>query len=380
MNDRNGPPPPAPAVARPRPGVSQTEFAHRTLVVAGIVTLFVAGAAAFARASDVFFLFFAGVLLAILLRTVADAVTRYTGIGPKWGLGLVVFVLLGLVGTGAYFAGSMVVSQVNQLARDLPNSLDQARDQLRQYPWGRELLEHAPSARSLATGGTGNVTSSVTAFFSTTFGFLGNLIVLVALTLYLAATPRKYLDGLVRLVPPPRRGRAEQVLNAVGFHLKWWLIGRAVAMVVVTVVTGVGLAAMGVEQYLVLALLSGLLTSIPFFGPIIAAVPAILIALAHDPMTALWVAGVYWLAQAVENYLVTPLVQQRFVHLPPILTIMAVVLVGGLFGVLGLIVATPLALMILVLVKTLYVKDCLGDHLEVPGEERTPRDGRTVTV
>jgi predicted PurR-regulated permease PerM len=217
------------------------------------------------------------------------------------------------------------------------------------------------------TGGPGNAASRVTAFFSTTFGVLGNLVVLVFLTLYLAAAPRTYLSGLVRLVPPRHRPRAEQVLGAVGFHLRWWLIGRLVAMVAVGVITGAGLWAVGVPQFLVLGLVAAVLTAVPFIGPIVAAIPGVLLALMQGPTAALWALAVYALAQAVENYLLTPLVQQSTVELPPVLTILAIVLVGALFGVLGLIMATPLAVTLMVAVKMLYVEDVLGDQLDVPG-------------
>ena len=381
MRDRINPPPAPRKRKHARPTLSRAEFTRRTLIVAGIAALFVAVGTAFALAHDVFFLFFAAVLLAVLLRSVSDPLSKHTGIGPRWSLALVVLVLLALTGLGGYFAGSTVAGQLTQLSEKLPSSVDQARAQLAQTGWGREVLDRAPSARNLMTGGTGNMASSVTRFFSTTFGWLGNLLVLVFLTLYMAATPRQYLTGALVLVPPRRRDRAERVLNAVGFHLKWWLIGRAVSMVAVAVITGVGLAILNVPGYLILALLSGLLTAVPFIGPIVAALPAVLIALVQGPTTALWVVGVYVLAQAVENYLLAPLLTERFVNLPPVLTIIAVTLVGALFGILGLIVAAPLVVAVMVLVKTLYVEDTLGEDLKVPGEDRTPLDGQgTVAV
>lgn len=342
-------------------------FTRRVLVVAVVALLAVGAAAAFVKASDVFFLFFAAVLLAILLRAASDALDRRTKLGPRWSFGLVMFVLACGLAAAGYAAGATAVAQFNQLVADLPKSVEEARGYLRQHPWGDEALRHAPTAEELATGGTGTAASSVTRFFSTTFGVLGNLLVLTASALYLAASPGTYVGGLVRLVPPARRPRARQVLTTIGTQLKWWLVGRLGAMAAVGAVTGVGLWLVGVPQYLVLALVAAVTTAIPYVGPIIGAVPGILVALIQGPTAALWALGVYALAQVVENYAVTPLVQQRMVSMPPVLTIAAVVVVGALFGVLGLIVATPLAVAVMAAVKLLYVEDVLGDDLAVPG-------------
>jgi predicted PurR-regulated permease PerM len=342
-------------------GTSRPGFTRRVLIVAGVTVL----AAAFVQASDVFFLFFLAVLLAILLRGAGDALARRTGIGPGRALTLVAAALAALAAGVALAAGSMAAGQVERLASDLPQSVEQVRNYLRERAWGRELLRHAPSADGLVSGG--DAAARVAAFFSTTLGAVGNLVVLAVLTLYLAASPRTYLTGLLTLVPPRHRPRAGEVLAAVGFHLRWWLVGRLAAMSAVGVVTGVGLWAVGIPQFLVLALIAALLTAVPFVGPIAAAVPGLLLALTQGPGVALWALGVYVLAQAAENYLVTPLVQQNTVSLPPALTVMAVVLGGALFGMLALVVATPLAVTILVAVKMLYVEDVLGERLDVPG-------------
>jgi predicted PurR-regulated permease PerM len=363
---------------RPNPGgrptgeatpPSRSEFARRALIAAGIAVGTLAVVVAFARASDIFFLFFAGILLAILLRSTSDALARRTGLGPGWSLAAVVGTLVALAATAAYGAGAMAVAQFNQLADDLPRSLDQARAYLRQYPWGDDLLRQAPTVRELVAGGQGSAASHAVTFFSTTFGVVGNLVVLAFLSLYLAATPRTYVEGAVTLVPPARRGRAREVLNAVGFHLKWWLIGRLVAMAAVGVITGIGLWLVGVPQFLVLAAVAALLTAIPYIGPILGAAPGVLVALMQGPSVALWAVAVYVLAQAVENYLITPLVQQNTAGLPPVVSIAAVTLAGVLFGALGLVVATPLAVAVMVAVKMLYVEDALGDRLDVPGAD-----------
>lgn len=348
-------------------GVSRAEFARRTLVVAVVAAGAVAAAWAFGRASDVFFLFFAAVLLAILLRGTSDALARRTGLSPGWAFGLLVLGLATAAGVAVYALGAVAVAQFGRLADELPRSLDQARSHVRQYPWGAEALRRTASAQALVSGGRGSAASHAAAFFATTFGVAGNLVVLAFLTLYLAATPRTYVEGVVTLVPPARRPRAREVFAALESHLRWWLAGRLASMAAVGAVTGAGLWLVGVPYALALALVAAALSAVPFVGPILGAVPGVLVALSQGPAAAGWAAGVYVLAQAVENYLVTPLVQQNTAGLPPVLAIAAVTLIGALFGVLGLVVAAPLAVAGMVLVKMLYVEDALGDRLEVPG-------------
>ena len=347
--------------------LARAEFTRRVLIVAGVTAAAGAAVALFVFASDIAFLFFAAVLLAILLRAAADALGRRTGLGPMWSLGLVVAAPAAVFAAGAYAVGSVAVTQFDALAADLPRSTDQAQAHLRQYPWGDAVLRRLPGAGELF-GGSVNPAAWAGRFFSTTFGVLGSLLVLTASALYLAASPHTYTSGLVALVPPARRPRAEEVLAAIGSQLKSWLIGRLVAMSAVGLIVGVGLYLVGVPQCLVLALVAAALTAIPFLGPILAAVPGVLLAFLQGPDIALWAVVVYVVSQAIENYLITPLVQQRMVNMPPVLTILAVTLVGSLFGVLGMIVATPLAVAVVAAVKMLYVEDVLGDDSGGRGE------------
>ncbi len=139
-------------------------------------------------------------------------------------------------------------------------------------------------------------------------------------------------------------------------------------MSVVGIATSIGLWSLGIPFAATLGLLSGILTFIPNFGPILAAVPAILLGLSHGPMSALYVTLLYVGIQAVESNLLTPLIQQRNVKLPPVLNVGFQVLLGVLFGVPGLIVAAPLAVVAMVCTRRFYVEDYLGDPLS-PSED-----------
>lgn len=337
-------------------------FVRRVLTAAGIGLLTVTFGWAFLRAYDVFFLFCLAILFGVLLRTLADALDHWTRLGPRWSLGLVVFVLLAALVTTSAVVGEAVVGQADRLADDLPRAIDRTRDYLAGREWGRQILEHAPTTGSVLGDNHRAVAASAGRFFATTLGVVGNVVVVGFLGLYLAADPRLYTEGLLRLLPPTRRDRGREVVAAIGGQLRWWLIGRLAAMGAVGLMVGAGLWAIGLPEFLVLALLAAALDLVPYFGPIVAAVPAVLLGLPDGPATAGWVAGVYLLVQSVEGYILTPLIQQNTVELPPALTIAVIVLAGALFGVTAILVITPLTVAAMVALKMLYIEDQLGER------------------
>lgn len=195
----------------------------------------------------------------------------------------------------------------------------------------------------------------------TTIGIGANVIIVLFIGLYLASDPDVYARGVVRLVPIPNRKRAREVLGVLGHTLRRWLVGKVLGMAVIGGLTTGALWALGVPLALTLGLLAGILNFIPYLGPLLAFIPAILLALTDSTVTAAWVLGLYAIVQFLESYVLTPLVDRRSVALPPALTIVAQVTLGALAGVLGLLLASPLLAVVLVLVRMLYVEGMLGD-------------------
>ncbi|HEX8201602.1 MAG TPA: AI-2E family transporter [Isosphaeraceae bacterium] len=287
----------------------QPAFTVRVLIVLGLTSLFVALALLIGFAPEVFLLAFAGVLLAVFLRGLADLVGNYTSIPAGWSLALVVLALLALIGLGGWFLASQIAAQFDQLSRSLTTSVETLQGYLRQYQWGKHLLA-VPTAERLVSGRM-DVMGRITGLFSTALGVIANVVVILFVGLYAAADPETYRGGLLRLVPPGRRGRAAEILGTLNLQLRRWLLGRAFNMAVVGMATTVGLWLLGVPLALALGFLAFLLDFVPYIGPIASAVPAILVALTIGPMEALYVGLLYFGVQSVESYVLTPLVQQR---------------------------------------------------------------------
>jgi len=143
-------------------------------------------------------------------------------------------------------------------------------------------------------------------------------------------------------------------------------------MVIVGTLISIGLTVIGLPSALALGFLSGVAEFIPILGPILAAVPAILIAFSEDRQTVFWVIGLFVAVQQLEGYAIMPLVQRRAVHLPPVLTILSIVGFGILLGLPGIVMAAPLAVTLMVAVQRLYVRETLGKDVDVPGDQNGP--------
>jgi predicted PurR-regulated permease PerM len=198
---------------------------------------------------------------------------------------------------------------------------------------------------------------------------LADVVLLFFVGLYLAASPRTYTEAALKILPHPRRARVREVLSAVGATLRRWIGARLILMATNAIVTALGLWLLGMRLPITLGLLSGLLNFVPNLGPIIAAVPAVLLAFVEGPRMALYVALFYFGYQMFDGYVLTPLVQRRTVALPPALTIMSQVLMGVLFGTIGVLVAVPLTAAVVLAVNMLYLHDVLGE----PAEPASPQ-------
>jgi predicted PurR-regulated permease PerM len=185
-----------------------------------------------------------------------------------------------------------------------------------------------------------------------------------------AAEPEVYKQGLLSIIPQSRRQRVGQALDAIGYNLRWWLVGQFTLMVTLAVTTAVALWLIGIPMALALGMLTGILEMLPYIGAWLSAVPAALVALLLGPWDLVMVLGLYLGVHILEAYLLAALIQRRAVHLLPALTLVGQIPLGEVAGVLGLFVAAPRTVVAVVAVKMLYVEDALGDEsLRAPGRE-----------
>jgi predicted PurR-regulated permease PerM len=323
------------------------------------------------QAVYVLLLVFAGVLLAVLLRSLAELVHGWTRLPIGWSLAVVCAATLVGIVLLVWLGAPALSKQVGELSEQLPQSIESLKSRVGQHKWGRWFVANAPTTQQVAERSQRILLRSPGALMSA-FNVIVAVIVIVFIAIYFAAEPELYTNGVLRLVPKQHREHAARVIASVRYTLQWWLIGQGITMVVIGVLTGAGLWLIGVPLWFLLGLLAALFNFIPNFGPFISYVPSVLLALSIGPSAAIWVTVLFVAAQSFEGYVLTPLVQRRAVLLPPAMTITAQVLLGILVGALGVMLAAPLTAAVLVVVKMLYVEEVLGDEMKTP-DDQMPR-------
>lgn len=340
---------------------AQRTLMRRFVLIDGIAVLFLALIAAVVVAIDALLLVFACVLFAVLLYELSAMLCRRFGWNRKVALAAVVLVLLLIIGLGGWAMAPQIAAQSTELAHQIPQSLQRLRQMVENQPLLARIAADLPDAKQLIQS-MQQFVPNAGIFFGGVLGAIGNVAIILFVGIYFALSPHQYKRGIVKLVPQGKRERAVQVLDDIGDTLARWIIGKSLSMLIVGVATAGGLTLLGVPLGLILGIIAGLLDFIPYIGPIMAGVPAVLIALSISPDLALYTVLLFLGIQTLEGYVLQPLVEARAVEIPPALTIVMQLVFGSLFDFAGIALATPLTAMLMVLVDKLYVEDILGDR------------------
>jgi len=342
--------------------ISPRPYATMGLAIGFLLIVIVA-----TRFLEVLFTVFAGILLGVFFSGVSNELTEETFLPRPLALLLILGGLVGFVMGLWALAGPDISEQVNALAGLLPDATErlarQVRARAQQYEWIRQFVDPTQLLPPVSS-----VIGRVTNVFQGTLNILVNVFIILFIGIYGAAAPQSYLNGIVRLIPPSSRSRAREVLYAVGRALRWWLAGRLILMVIVGVLTALGLHLVGIPSPIALGLVAGLFSFVPYLGPVLSVLPAVLVASVLGGTEVVYVLFVYGTIQLLESYLIAPLVQQQAVHIPPAAVITAQFIGGIGAGAVGVLLATPLTIVVIVLVQTLYVEDVLGDEVALLGE------------
>ncbi len=345
----------------PGSAIGESVFIRRTLIVLTLTALLFLTW----HLRSLLLLIFGAVLVAVIFRAIADPIRRVTK-APDWlAVAIAVLLVVGILGLASWMFGSEVTAQVRTLFDSLPEAWRSFEQRIGDMGFGERLQDMVDDA---APSGSG-VLSNVGQFAMSLGGGVADTLIVLVGGIYLAAQPRLYRKGALKLIPLQRRELAGQAIEDSGRALRLWLKGQLISMVVVGLLVGVGLWLIGVPSALALGLLAGILEFVPLVGPIVAALPALLIALAVGPQTALWVLGLYLVVQQVEGNVLQPVVQQYAVDLPAVILLFSLLGFGTLFGALGIILAAPLTVVVYVLIKRLYVREALDTPTPVPGED-----------
>jgi predicted PurR-regulated permease PerM len=312
------------------------------------------------RTSSSLLIIFAGILLASFLDSCALALGRAVPVGRVWRLSLVIVVMAGLMVIGAIWGARKLPEQASLLIRVMDTQLDVLQQHLLAFgvdlfgPEGsRDLSRWFPDHDKLF----GHAQSAV----GTTASVLANTLVVMFLGLLFSFHPSGYRDGLVLLVRPSSRQRVAAVLDEMGDVLRSWLVGQLIRIVLMGVCVWLALYLMGIPGAFLLGAQAGASNFVPYLGPILAGIPIGLVAMPLGFSKLIWAIGIYTVIQSIEGYVIGPLIQRQTAELSPAWTLVAIVLFGSLFGVMGIALAVPLFAVGRVAVLRFYVEDWLGD-------------------
>jgi predicted PurR-regulated permease PerM len=329
------------------------------------------------KLANLWMLIFGSIVFAVVLRSIADPLVRYFKIPDGAAVALAVLaVVAGLAAIGLLF-GNRISSQVSQLSLVLPEAWRVLQARLEASPFAADIIEQLKALGSEA----GRALALAPRIALTIASGITTLLLVLVAGVVLATQPVLAREGLLSMAPHSTRDRLREVLNACGIALKGWLRAQLVSMVLVGVLTGIGLWLIGVPAPLALGLFTGLAQFVPIVGPIASAVPALVIGAIGGTETFLLTLALYTAVSQLEANLITPLVQKNLAALPILLGIFAVAGLGILFGPLGVLFATPLALTIYTIVTMLYRQDVLHDaDARAPGQKlsESPGDGHSA--
>lgn len=303
-------------------------------VAAGVVAL----VALIHAVAAILLLTFGGLMFGTCLRGLAEWFSRRA----RTSVGAGIAVVLVLSTAALVLVLGWVAPHVRQQAGDLVTELGRALDDLRaRVGDGRlgELLAVEPAQiagwleRHALTAGT---------FVLDVLGTLGSILYVAFVALYFAAAPALYRRGVLAFVPGAHRAAASRICDDLGRVLRRWMLARLVSMVALGIGSWIALWCLGIPLALSLGLLAGVLLFVPYIGSIASAVPAMLIALTVSPWHVLYVAIVYVVIHIVDSYVLAPALFKRAVEVPPLLVLTSQLVAGALWGMLGLVFATPI--------------------------------------
>jgi predicted PurR-regulated permease PerM len=336
------------------------DFAQRALRASAIAVTVVLAVVLFVFEGRALFVLLAGALFALFLEGTSGFVAKKTGVSYKVVLGVLSVSIAASMAFGAYFLGAAIAEQASSFAEQVPRAWHSLSDAIHHRPALAEVV--GPLAQKAPTGST-DLAKVVTgaAGAAEMRGVVG---IVFVLGVYGAAQPDSYTRVIVTLVPLAKRARAQFILREIGTQLTRWICGRVIAMAMVGICVGIGLALMHVPLALPLGVLAGLLAFIEYLGSVASAAPAMLLAFTRSPIFAVWVALLFLGVHIVEGYVLTPLLARQMIRIPPAYMLGTQVVLGEIFGVAGLTFATPVLVVATILVRRIYVEDALGDRTD----------------
>lgn len=323
------------------------------LALCGIGALFVIAFVVLHVAAQALLLAFLGVLLGTTMRGGAEWVAAKL----HWRITTSLIVCIAILIAGSVLTVLVVAPGIAERMTTLSDQLTAAYARVRAQLAASELGSRLPD--SFGVEQPMQYAGRAAGVLASALGAIGASVFVGFIALYMSASPAVYRRGILRIVPVARRPRVAEVLEALATTLRRWMVGRLASMTAVGFATTIGLWIIGIPLAVTLGLLSGFLGFVPNIGPIVSAIPALLIAATIDLAHVGYVLALYIVINLADGYGLTPLLEKRAVSTPAALALLSQLVFGALWGIVGIMVATPLLACLLVIIRMLYVEDVL---------------------
>jgi predicted PurR-regulated permease PerM len=341
--------------------MSRAEFIKRTFIAVGVALIPVLVWYLF----DVVLITMGALLIAELLNLGADPFRRWFNLPRSVSLALSGLIILVVFGGAAYLFGTRMAAQLQDVFQRAASGQNSIVNAVQQSDLGKLVASHIQNA--------GEVVSKLPYFFTVSAGFLAGVIVMIIVGVFLAAQPDIYRSGLVQLFSPRQQRQAEETIEGVANAIRLWLLGQLLQMAIIGLMSTLAVWLIGLPSPLALGVIAGIAEFVPYLGPIIAAIPAVLVAATQGVDAVIWTLVAYIVIHQAEGHLVMPFIQRRMVYIPPAVILLGIAAIGSLFGSLAITLASPMAVVLFVVIKKLYVRDTLGEESPLPGEAQNPR-------
>jgi predicted PurR-regulated permease PerM len=361
--------------------VEKPEASGRTAyTVIGLVFALLVGWYFAYRTSGVILAFLLTILLSIILSAPVNYLAR-RGWPRTWGVLAVIAALAAMLWLFGLALVPAVETQSREFVEAFPTLLEEAlalANRLQSFfglgtRIGLDPQSLSSVGREFLTGSTVSTAAGVGLTAATVVSLA---VVVFISTIYLVIRPEPWVNGFVSLFPAGWRQRTREVLQILYQTVQRWFLGQLAAMTFIAVFWAISLSLIGVPFALLLGIFSGLISFIPYLGALISVVLPVLLALISDPFSAVWVILAFIIIQQIEGNLLQPIVMSRAVDLHPALVIFAILVMGTLFGLIGVFLAVPLVAVLQVLVRELWVQkmDQMGTDPNPPAREPPKRE------
>jgi predicted PurR-regulated permease PerM len=349
---------------------NENSFIRKVLIVAGIVSALFLVALLVQFSLNILLMLFAGALLAILYRGCSYWLASKINWDPNKILPFLIILHLGLSVLIVVLLSPQVSEQIERMSEEIPESVRNLQEEFFQTQVGEVVERNLPEDGNVL-GDDQSMFQTIFDFFQITIQVIVNILIMFVFALFLAFNPKLYKKGVIILFPKNRRERISEVWDNVNVTLFKWFIGQILDMTSIFIMTAIALWLLDIPLVLTLSLIAFLFSFVPNIGPILSAIPAVLIGFTKEPIYAVYVGLAYLGIQMFESYFITPNVQKKAIKMPPILLLSFQLIMVSFAGVLGLLISTPLLAALIIIIKMLYIEDVLeNNHVELESDRK----------